>query len=90
MIKGFMSDGCNIYINLTIEPYEVYELIERVYPLVHPTLPSLKFTVDGYKRYEEDYGGFNAYGVLSFNETEFTQDEIGFIVNRVSKALESF
>ena len=74
-----INDEVNVHLNLEIEPWEVSELLDEVYPIIHKVLPSVMFEVNSYKRYEEEYGGFEAYAVLTFKIAELTQQDIVFI-----------
>jgi len=74
-----ISDGVNIHIGLDIEPWEVSELIDEVYPIIHKVVPNIRFEVNAYSTYEEECGGFSDHGVLTFNITKLTEDEITFI-----------
>ncbi len=79
MRNTIFDNGINIYIDLDIEPFEVYEFIDVICPIVHKVVPNISFEVDAYRTYEEEYGGFLAHGVLTFDITELTEDEITFI-----------
>ena len=71
-----ISDDEYVYISLDIEHWELEEFISELYPLVHETFPNLVFEADGFKRYEEEYGGFISYGIVKFKTNGFTQDEV--------------
>jgi len=77
--NDIFDNGINIYIDLDIEPFEVYEFIDVICPIIHKVIPNIMFEVDSYRVYEEKYGGFLAYGVLAFDITKLTKDEITFI-----------
>ena len=79
MDSNIIHDGVNIHIDLDIEPWEVGELIDEIYPIIHKLLPYVKFEINAYRTYEEEYGGFLSHGILTFEMGNLTQDEITFI-----------
>lgn len=68
-----------IYLDMDMEPWEVGELIDEVYPVVHEVIPNIKLEVDGYRTYEEEYGGFIARGILKLDMQELSKDDLIFI-----------
>ncbi len=62
-----------------MEPWEVGELIDDVYPILYEVIPDIKLEVDGYRTYEEEYGGFLAHGILKIDMQELSKDDLIFV-----------
>ena len=65
--------------DLDIEPWEVCELIDDINPIIHKVIPNVRFEINAYRTYKEEYGGFLAHGVLTFDTTKLTKNQISFI-----------
>lgn len=68
-----------IHVDMDMEPWEVGELLEEFHPLMHEKFPNIKLDIDGYRTYEEEYGGFLAHGILTMDMNDLTRDDISFI-----------
>lgn len=71
--------GCIVYIDMDMEPWEVGELIDNIYPIIKQKVSQIKLEVDGYRTYEEDYGGFMAHGVLTMDTNNLSKEDVDFI-----------
>ncbi|QSZ42210.1 hypothetical protein GJV85_08820 [Sulfurimonas aquatica] len=68
-----------LHINMDMEPWEVGELVDSVYPILRQKIPQVKLEVNGYRTYEEEYGGFLAHGVLTIDTKKLNKKDINFI-----------
>lgn len=71
--------GCILHIDMDMEPWEVAELIDSIYPTLIQQVPHMKFEMNGYRTYEEEYGGFIAHGVLSLDTNNLKREDLNFI-----------
>lgn len=72
-----------LIIDMDREPWDIDELMHEVSPIIKEKIPSFKYRVNGYKVYEEEYGGFMAYGVLEIEVQNLSKEDIVFIADTI-------
>ncbi len=81
---AYISTPTHIYLDINkIELDELYELFEKIKEKIYKVNPTLDMKVKSYKVYEEEYGGFQYYGLLELNIDTLTQEEAIFINNLI-------
>ena len=80
-------NSSSLSVDLEMEPWEVSDLMDSVYPIVHKKVPNFSYKINAYKTYEEEFGGFFYHGVLEIDMLEISKEEISYIKNIIYQTM---
>lgn len=79
--------GTISYIDMDMEPWEIGELMNDIYPTIKQKVPHAKLEIDAYKTYEEEYGGFTLHGILTIDTYNLSNEDMNFIKEMILRNL---